>query len=53
MNLNYADGHGKAMNRRGTLRLTAFDVSSPTVPIRVYNFPYDCNGVPDVIAESH
>jgi prepilin-type N-terminal cleavage/methylation domain-containing protein len=52
MNLNFADGHGKAMNRRGSLPSTAFDVSSPNVKIKVYNFPYDCNGIPDVIAES-
>jgi prepilin-type N-terminal cleavage/methylation domain-containing protein/prepilin-type processing-associated H-X9-DG protein len=52
MAINFADGHARAYKYNGVIPGTATDVTSPTVPIDVYHLPYDCNGIPDVIAES-
>ena len=52
MNINFGDGHAKTFNGKAKLNGKAVDVTSPTTPIDVYHLPYDCNGIPDVIAES-
>ena len=53
LNVNYADGHFHSYNRNAVLPGDATDDLSPTVPIRVYNLPYDLNGIPGVIAEAY
>lgn len=53
MCINFADGHSKAFRYNANMTATATDILSPTVPIKVYNLPYDCNGIPDVVAESN
>jgi prepilin-type N-terminal cleavage/methylation domain-containing protein/prepilin-type processing-associated H-X9-DG protein len=53
LNVNFTDGHSKSMAMKGVIAGTATDVVSPSTPIRVYNLPYDLNGVPGVVAESY
>jgi prepilin-type N-terminal cleavage/methylation domain-containing protein/prepilin-type processing-associated H-X9-DG protein len=50
--VNFVDGHAKAYRRNASLPGTAVDVSSPNVPIQVYNLPYDLNGIPNQVAEA-
>lgn len=52
MCVNYVDGHAKSNKSNASLNGTAVDISSPSTPIRVYNPPYDMNGIPDVVSES-
>ena len=51
--INFVDGHAKAFSKRAALPGTAPDsnFSGATNIIRVYNLPYDVNGIPDVVAE--
>ena len=51
--INFADGHAKAFAKRAGFNTTAPDTnySGAANIIRVYNLPYDVNGIPDVVAE--
>lgn len=51
--INFADGHAKAFKKNAALPGTAPDTyySGAANIIRVYNLPYDVNGIPDRIAE--
>jgi len=51
--INFADGHAKAFRKNAALPGTAPDThySGAANVIRVYNLPYDVNGIPDLVAE--
>lgn len=51
--VNFADGHAKAFKRNASLPGTAPDLyfSGAANIIKAYNLPYDCNGIPDFVAE--
>lgn len=46
--VNFADGHAKAYNKKANINVTAPEAGVLT---QVYFFPYDLNGIPDVVAE--
>jgi len=48
MVVNFADGHAKAYNKKANINVTALEAGVVT---KVYNLPYDMNGIPDVVAE--
>ncbi len=50
--VNFVDGHAKSIKSNAALPGTAVDITSPTIAIRVYNPPYDLNGIPDLVSES-
>jgi prepilin-type N-terminal cleavage/methylation domain-containing protein len=47
--VNFADGHATAAKGNASLPGVAPEGAAPEV--RVYNFPYDLNGIPGVVAE--
>jgi prepilin-type N-terminal cleavage/methylation domain-containing protein len=51
--VNFADGHARAYKKNFGLPGTAPDTnfSGAANIIRVYNLPYDVNGIPDLVAE--
>ncbi len=55
--VNFVDGHAKSFGKNFQFQTTAPDgstalgLSGPTNTVRVYNLPYDLNGIPNVIAE--
>ena len=54
--VNFVDGHAKAFQKNAQFNTTAPDnanigLSGPANTVRVYNLPYDLNGIPNVIAE--
>jgi prepilin-type N-terminal cleavage/methylation domain-containing protein/prepilin-type processing-associated H-X9-DG protein len=51
LNVNFADGHARAFNRNAGLPGDAPDLRAGGVISRVYNLPYDLNGIPGVLAE--
>lgn len=50
VNVNFADGHTKSLNKKGNIPGVAPDYAGNT-GVKVYNLPYDLNGIPDVRAE--
>ncbi|MER3496979.1 MAG: hypothetical protein C4320_09635, partial [Armatimonadota bacterium] len=50
-NAVFADGHAKGHTKGFLLGGDAPDAAGPAV--RVYTWPYDLNGIPEVIAEDH
>jgi prepilin-type N-terminal cleavage/methylation domain-containing protein len=52
--INFVDGHAKSFKRNASLAATAPDThfSGPANIVKVYNLPYDVNGIPDLVAES-
>jgi prepilin-type N-terminal cleavage/methylation domain-containing protein len=46
--VNFADGHAKAYNKKAGIKVTAPEAGVQT---QVYFFPYDMNGIPEVVAE--
>lgn len=52
LNVNFVDGHAASIRGNSKLQGTAPDPSySGATSVRVYNFPYDLNGIPSLIAE--
>jgi prepilin-type N-terminal cleavage/methylation domain-containing protein/prepilin-type processing-associated H-X9-DG protein len=50
INVNFADGHTKSIGKKGNIPGTAKDYAG-NLDVKVYNLPYDLNGIPDYIAE--
>ena len=46
--VNFADGHAKAFNKKANINVFAPEAGVQT---QVYFFPYDLNGIPEVVAE--
>jgi prepilin-type N-terminal cleavage/methylation domain-containing protein len=46
--VNFADGHAKAYNKKANINVFAPEAGVQT---QVYFFPYDLNGIPEVVAE--
>lgn len=53
LNVVFCDTHARSVTGQASLPGTAPDLIdvAPTAPIQVYTFPYDLNGIPDVVAE--
>jgi prepilin-type N-terminal cleavage/methylation domain-containing protein/prepilin-type processing-associated H-X9-DG protein len=52
LTVNFADGHAKAYNKRGDIPGMAPNAGNATTQVKVYNLPYDLNGIPEVVAET-
>jgi prepilin-type N-terminal cleavage/methylation domain-containing protein len=48
--VNFVDGHAKAV--KGNAGLPGLAPEGGVPDVRAYNFPYDLNGIPEVVAES-